>query len=423
MMFLYTLLLYLIQPLIWIYLLIRSIKEPSYRKRWFERYGYCMTKIKPHGILLHAVSVGETLTAIPLIRSLRHYYPNLPITVTTMTPTGSEQVTSILGKEVYHSYLPYDLPGSIHRFLNIVQPILVIILETELWPNIIYILHHHKIPLIIANTRLSKRSARKYKKLGIFMRNLLQRITMIAAQSVEDGHHFLNLGLKNTHLKVIGSLKFDINITPELINKTMKLRYQWASHRLVWIVTSTHEGEEAIVLSVYQSLLLKFPHLLLVLVPRHPQRFKKVFNLTYKLGFEVILRSSGKIPSSTTQVVIVDSIGELMLLYGIADLAFIGGSLVKCGGHNPLEAAVYSIPILTGPYIWNFKNICSKLYQGKGLIIVKDKKSLEKEITTLLENKNYRNQYGYNAALILYQNQGTLQRLLQLLEPYLPPRA
>ncbi|AIR84435.1 MULTISPECIES: lipid IV(A) 3-deoxy-D-manno-octulosonic acid transferase [Erwiniaceae] len=420
---LYTALLYLIQPLIWLRLWLRGRKAPAYRKRWAERYGYCAGKVEPHGIVLHSVSVGETLAAVPLVRALRHRYPTLPITVTTMTPTGSERAQSAFGKDVHHVYLPYDLPGSINRFLDTVDPRLVIIMETELWPNIIRILHQRQIPLVIANARLSERSAKGYKKLGGFMRDLLQRITLIAAQNNEDAERFLSLGLKRTHLAVTGSLKFDISVTPELAARAVTLRRQWASRRPVWIATSTHEGEETIILDAHRRLLQQFPDLLLILVPRHPERFKDACELTQKRGFSFTLRSSGEIPSGATQVVIGDTMGELMLLYGIADIAFVGGSLVERGGHNPLEPAAHAIPVLMGPHIWNFKDICAKLQQAEGLITVTDVVSLEKQVANLLQDDDYRRYYGRHAVEVLHQNQGALQRLLQLLEPHLPPRA
>ncbi|AIX49723.1 MULTISPECIES: lipid IV(A) 3-deoxy-D-manno-octulosonic acid transferase [Pantoea] len=420
---LYTALLYLIQPFIWLRLWLRGRKAPAYRKRWAERYGYCTGKVEPHGIVLHSVSVGETLAAVPLVRALRHRYPSLPITVTTMTPTGSERAQSAFGKDVHHVYLPYDLPGAINRFLDTVDPRLVIIMETELWPNIIRILHQREIPLVIANARLSERSARGYKKLGGFMRDLLQSITLIAAQNSEDGDRFLSLGLKRSHLAVTGSLKFDISVTPELAARAVTLRRQWASRRPVWIATSTHEGEEAIVLDAHRQLLQQFPDLLLILVPRHPERFKDACHLTQKRGFTFMLRSSGAVPSAATQVVIGDTMGELMLLYGIADLAFVGGSLVERGGHNPLEPAAHAIPVLMGPHTWNFKDICAKLQQAEGLITVSDAAALEKEVANLLQDDDYRRYYGRHAVEVLHQNQGALQRLLQLLEPHLPPRA
>ncbi|WP_213716148.1 lipid IV(A) 3-deoxy-D-manno-octulosonic acid transferase [Cedecea lapagei] len=419
---LYTVLLYLIQPLIWLRLWVRGRKAPAYRKRIGERYGFYKKPLKPGGIMLHSVSVGETLAAIPLVRALRHRYPELPITVTTMTPTGSERVMSAFGEDVQHVYLPYDLPCALNRFLNKVDPKLVLIMETELWPNLIAALHKRFIPLVIANARLSARSAKGYAKLGDFVRTLLQRITLIAAQNEEDGERFISLGAKRSQLTVTGSLKFDISVTPQLAARAVTLRRQWAPHRPVWIATSTHEGEESIIVQAHQSLLKQFPNLLLILVPRHPERFPDAINLVRNAGLSYITRSSGEVPSSSTQIVIGDTMGELMLLYGIADLAFVGGSLVERGGHNPLEPAAHAIPVLMGPHTFNFKDICARLSQADGLITVTDEQSLVKEIASLLTDEDYRNFYGRHAVEVLYQNQGALQRLLQLLEPYLPPK-
>lgn len=420
---LYQVLLYLIQPLIWLRLLLRSRKAPAYRKRWGERYGFCKGKVVPQGILLHSVSVGETLAAVPLVRALRHHYPDLPITVTTMTPTGSERVRSAFGDDVYHVYLPYDLPGSVNRFLKTVDPKLVIIMETELWPNLISKLHQRKIPLIIANARLSERSAAGYQKLGSFVKTMLQKITLIAAQNQEDGERFIELGLKRSHLHVTGSLKFDISVTPELAARAVALRRQWAAHRPVWIATSTHEGEETIILETHKKLLTQFPQLLLILVPRHPERFPKAEQLTRDAGLKYTLRSTDAVPDAQTQVVIGDTMGELMLLYGIADLAFVGGSLVERGGHNPLEAAAHAIPVIMGPHTFNFKNICAKLDQAEGLITVTDSESMATAIASLLNDEDYRRYYGRHAVEVLHKNQGALLRLLTLLSPYLPPRS
>ena len=420
---LYTTLFYLIQPLIWLRLWVRGRKAPAYRKRWGERYGFYKQPLKPGGILMHSVSVGETLAAIPLVRALRHRYPDLPITVTTMTPTGSERVLSAFGNDVQHVYLPYDLPDALNRFLNAVDPKLVLVMETELWPNLIAALHTRKIPLVIANARLSARSAKGYARLGEFIRTLLRRITLIAAQNEEDGERFIALGAKRNQLTVTGSLKFDISVTPQLASRAVTLRRQWAPHRPVWIATSTHEGEESAVIEAHQTLLREFPNLLLILVPRHPERFPDAINLVRQAGLSYITRSSGEVPSSSTQVVVGDTMGELMLLYGIADLAFVGGSLVERGGHNPLEAAAHAIPVLMGPHTFNFKDICARLTQADGLITVTDVASLSKEVASLLTDEDYRNFYGRHAVEVLYQNQGALQRLLQLLEPYLPPKA
>lgn len=419
---LYTALFYLIQPLIWIRLWVRGRKAPAYRKRWGERYGFYRQPLQKGGIMLHSVSVGETLAAIPLVRALRHRYPSLPITVTTMTPTGSERVLSAFGRDVQHVYLPYDLPDAINRFLNNVEPRLVLVMETELWPNLIAALHRRNIPLVIANARLSARSAKGYARLGKFVRTLLRRITLIAAQNDEDGERFIELGARRTQLCVTGSLKFDISVTPQMAAKSVTLRRQWAPHRPVWTAASTHDGEESVILAAHKTLLRQFPGLLLILVPRHPERFPDAITLVRDAGLSYITRSSGEVPSTSTQVVVGDTMGELMLLYGMSDLAFVGGSLIERGGHNPLEPAAHAIPVLMGPHIFNFKDICARLEQANGLITVTDEASLVKEISSLLSDEDYRSYYGRHAVEVLYQNQGALQRLLDLLEPYLPPR-
>lgn len=372
--------------------------------------------------MLHSVSVGETLAAIPLVRALRHRYPPLPITVTTMTPTGSERVRWAFGNDVHHVYLPYDLPGAMSRFLDRVNPKLVIIMETELWPNLIKALHRRGIPLVVANARLSAHSAASYKRFSGFVSDIMRRITLIAAQNEEDDARFLELGLTKNQLEITGSLKFDISVTPELAMQACALRRQWAECRPVWIASSTHEGEETLLLQAHRQLLTRFPDLLLILVPRHPERFRVAREMTMKARFNYIMRSSGEVPSRSTQVVVGDTMGELMLLYGIADLAFVGGSLVARGGHNPLEAAAHAIPVLMGPYTFNFKDICARLQAADGLITVTDADSLVKEVSTLLTDEDYRLWYGRHAVEVLHQNQGALQRLLQLLEPYLPPR-
>ncbi|UDG81350.1 3-deoxy-D-manno-octulosonic acid transferase [Candidatus Profftia lariciata] len=415
----YNILLYLIQPLILIKLYIRSYKNTAYRKRWAERYGFCSKKIISGGIILHSVSVGEILAAIPLIKELQHRYPAVPITITTMTPTASERVDYIFGKKVQHMYLPYDLPGSVNRFLNRVQPRLVLIMETEIWPNFIRMLKKRNIPIILTNARLSARSAQRYAKINYFINDIVRCITLIAAQNMEDGQRFLSLGIAHTQLSVTGNLKFEISITPELSAKALILRNYLAPYCPVWIASSTHAGEEEIILHAHKQLLNQFSNLLLILVPRHPERFNHVIKLTKKAGFSYITRSSGIKPSIQTQIVIGDTMGELMLLYGIADLAFVGGSLVQKGGHNPLEPAAYNIPILMGPHIINFQDICTKLKKANGLIIIKDIDALVRKISILLINKNYRNSYGRHAFEVLHQHKGALQKTLHLLDPYL----
>ncbi|MWP61421.1 lipid IV(A) 3-deoxy-D-manno-octulosonic acid transferase [Gilliamella sp. Pas-s25] len=420
MQILYTVLLYLIQPFVWLRLLWRSCKAPAYRKRWFERYGFCQNKVESNGILLHAVSVGETIAAIPLIKALQQQYPNLPITVTTMTPTGSERVKSSFGDSVHHVYLPYDLPCAINRFLKTTQPKLVIIMETELWPNFICQCYKRNIPLILANARLSERSANRYRKLGRAISHLLSKISTVAAQNKQDGERFVSLGLPSDHLAITGSIKFDIDLTTQQQQKIAMLKQQWQLNRPVFIAASTHSGEDEIILSAFERLLQTYPNLLLILVPRHPERFKTVEKLINDRGLNYINRSSNQVPTKQTQVILGDTMGELIELYGMADITFVGGSLVKHGGHNPLEPALHHIPIISGEHFFNFKVICEQLISANGMIIcTSSADALYSAVNTLLANKSNSQQIGEQAYQVLKQNQGALNRLLNIINHYL----
>lgn len=420
MQIIYTLLLYLIQPFVWLKLLWRSRKAPAYRQRWLERYGFCKNKVKPNGILVHAVSVGETIAAIPLIKALQQKYPQFPITVTTMTPTGSERVKSLLKDSVSHVYLPYDLPGAIKRFLKTTKPKIVIIMETELWPNLISQCYKQKIPLIIANARLSERSAARYGKLGKAVKQLFSKISMVAAQNQQDGERFVSLGLPADHLAITGSIKFDINLSNEQRQNINQLKQQWQLKRPVLIAASTHSGEDEIILTAFKKLLLKHANLLLILVPRHPERFKTVEKLISDNGFNYLKRSTNQIPTEQTQIVLGDTMGELVELYAMADIAFVGGSLVKQGGHNPLEPALHHIAIITGEYFFNFQVICEQLIEAQGMIVCTNSADdLYSTIDRLLNDNSRRVQLGENAYLVLKQNQGALSRLLAVINHYL----
>lgn len=420
MQILYTVLLYIIQPLVWLKLLWRSRKNPAYRYRLLERYGFCKNRINPNGILIHAVSVGETVAAIPLIKVLQQQYPDLPITVTTMTPTGSERVRTLLGNSVNHVYFPYDLPDAIKRFLKIVRPKLVIIMETEIWPNFISQCDKQHIPLIIANARLSERSANGYRKLGHAIGNLLSKISMVAAQNQQDGERFISLGLPSDHLSVTGSIKFDIELTSEQQKKINELKQQWQLQRPVFIAASTHLGEDEIILSAFRQILKKYPDLLLIIVPRHPERFKTVEKLISDSGFNYLCRSNKAIPTNQTQVILGDTMGELIELYGLADIAFIGGSLVEHGGHNPLEPALHHIPIIIGEHFFNFKVICEQLISANAMIVCSNSiDDLYSAIIHLLEDRINSKKIGEHAYQVLKQNQGALNRLLDVINRYL----
>jgi 3-deoxy-D-manno-octulosonic-acid transferase len=422
MRYLYTIGFYLLQPLIIMRLLWRSYRMPAYRQRWLERYGFINDRIPPGGVLVHCVSVGETRAALPLIQALCRTYPQLAITVTTTTPTGSEQVRSLLDQCVYHSYLPYDLPGALNRFLNRLQPRLVILLEKELWPNLLYALQHRQISVVIANAALSERSFKGYQRLGGLGRSMMQQLSLVAAQDQASAERFKALGLPPQRLALLGNLKFELALAPALKKQAAALKKTWAEQRLVWIAASTHAGEEQIIITAHQQLLTTTPSLLLILAPRHPERFLTTQRLIRRCGLRMVTRSSGCAPSAETQVVLADTLGELMLLYGVTDLAFVGGSFVAQGGHNPLEPAAHALPILMGPHYVNFKVICQQLQQAGGLTLVQEPTALAAAILPLLADRQLRQEQGQRALKVLAGNREVLPSLLQLLKPYLPQK-
>ncbi|QPB43400.1 lipid IV(A) 3-deoxy-D-manno-octulosonic acid transferase [Rodentibacter haemolyticus] len=420
--FFYTGLMYLIQPLVLFFMWIRGFKAPNYRKRLGERYGYYkdLTRPSPYGIVVHAASVGEVIAATPLVRRIQQNYPHLSITFTTVTPTGSDRVKAAFGDSVTHCYLPYDLPDAINRFIDFIQPKLCIVIETELWPNLIHQLHRRNVPFIVANARLSARSAKRYGKVRSSLQTMWSQISLIAPQDQISGKRFLTLGYPESKLKLTGNIKYDLTINAELLEQIRVLHEQWVQQRHIWIAASTHEGEEEIILQAHRQLLKKYPDLLLLLVPRHPERFNSVADLIEKEKFQFIRRTSGELPIADTQVILGDSMGELMLLYGISDIAFVGGSLVKQGGHNPLEPLAFKIPVITGKHTFNFPEVFRMLLEVQGVLEVSSTAGgLERAVEALLNSPEGRKRFGNAGYEVLIENRGALQRLLNLLKPYL----
>ncbi|MFD0966576.1 lipid IV(A) 3-deoxy-D-manno-octulosonic acid transferase [Seminibacterium arietis] len=419
--FLYTVLMYLIQPFVLLFMLLRSIKSPNYRKRLPERYGiyHKLTALQPNGIIIHAASVGEVIAATSLIKKIQQNYPHLPITVTTVTPTGSERVKSAFGDSVFHVYLPYDLPYSIQKLIQFVQPKLCIVIETEIWPNLIHQLYLRQTPFIIANARLSARSSQRYALVKNIIQPILQEITLIAPQDKISEKRYLQLGYNSLKLKLTGNIKFDLVIKNKLLADINELKLSLGK-RPIWIAASTHEGEEEIILQSHRSLLQQFPNLLLILVPRHPERFSFVENLAKNQKLNYVLRSQNITPQADTQILIGDTMGELMLLYGVSDVAFVGGSLVKHGGHNPLEPASFKLPIISGKHTFNFPEIFGKLCDVRGVIqIASDSETLARTVKIFLNSPSLRYQYGNASHKVLTENRGALQRLFNLLKPFL----
>jgi 3-deoxy-D-manno-octulosonic-acid transferase len=415
MRYLYTLLLYLALPIVLLRLLLRGLGAPAYLRRWPERFGRFPHAPPAAGaIWVHAVSVGEAIAAFPLVHKLREIYPALPIVFTTTTPTGSERVSRQFGDTVHHGYLPYDLPGAVARFLARTRPAIAVILETELWPNMYAACAARRIPLIVANARLSARSAVAYRRVARLTRATLRQVALIAAQSEADAARFLALGAPADRVRAIGNLKFDLALPPDLAERAAELRRAWGGQRRIWIAASTHEGEEAQILDAYTQARVQIPDLLLVLVPRHPERFGRVAALCQTRGYRTVRRSENHPCAPDTDVFIGDSMGELLLFYAAADIAFVGGSLVPSGGHNPLEPAALARPVLHGPHMFNFAEISRLLHAAGGAREVKDAGELAQAVGDCLTHPGLCRESGEKALAIVEQNRGALKRLLEL---------
>ena len=409
---LYTLFFFLCLPLILLRLLYRAIKAPAYARRWAERFALG-GDVRSGGIWVHAVSVGESIAAAPMVRELLKRYPALPITVTCMTPTGSEQIRKLFGGQVGHAYLPYDLPWLQRRLLRRLQPKIGIIMETELWPNLVAEAGRARVPLVLANARLSARSARGYQRVGALVRPMFAALDWVAVQSQAEALRFIELGVGREQMQVTGSIKFDFRPDPQQVQQAQELRARWGSDRPVWIAASTHAGEDEQVLRAHRQVLDALPDALLILVPRHPERFDSVARQVSETGFGMVRRSSGALPAADQQVLVGDTMGELVFLYACADLAFVGGSLVPNGGHNYLEPAALGLPVLSGPHRFNFTEI-SELLEGAGALqVVADETALAVAVQQWLQDSPARQRAGQAGQAVVADNQGALERLLQ----------
>jgi len=415
---LYTLLFHLGLPLVFLRLLWRARQAPAYSRRIGERFSFGLPALRPGGIWVHAVSVGESIAAAPMIRELMARYPELPITITCMTPTGSERIKALFGGSEYagrvqHCYLPYDLPWAAARFLDRVQPKLAVVMETELWPNHIHQCARRGIPVALANARLSERSARGYARFARLTAPMLAELSLIAVQTEAEAERFRRLGARPECVEVTGSIKFDLSIDPALLDRAAALREQWrAEERPIWIAASTHAGEDEILLDAHRQLLNARPEALLILVPRHPERFGAVYELCRKQGFVTVRRSLGESPEAATQVLLGDTMGELLFLYALADAAFVGGSLVPTGGHNLLEPAALGKPVLTGPHLFNFLDIAAQLRDAGALAEIASAPELASAIKALWSDPERAERARNAGYAVLKNNQGALGRLL-----------
>lgn len=416
----YNLLIIIALPFIFLKLWFKGLRLPIYRQRWLERIGILPFPPLDNLVWVHAVSVGEAISTIPLIKKLMQQYPDMDLLITTTTPTGSERVQAafrdLLGKKIFHCFMPYDFPFAYPFFFSRVKPKALVVMETEIWPNLLQACAKRNIPVTIANGRLSPLSARRYAWLGSIMREMVKPIKQVAAQSALDAKRFCALGFSNDGVVNTGNIKFDFDLPPYLLKDGESLRAQLGKHRKVWIAASTHDGEESAILKIYQALKKQHKDLLLLLVPRHPDRFEKVGQLCQDNGLNVIKRSEKQSLNDDIDVFLGDTMGEMMLFYAASDIAFVGGSLVPIGGHNLLEPAALGLPVLSGNHLFNFVEISEKLANDKGLIIVNNVKTLEDEVALLLNNPAKRQEIGQYAKSVVEANKGALTKLMTLLQ-------
>ncbi|ELX4206511.1 lipid IV(A) 3-deoxy-D-manno-octulosonic acid transferase [Vibrio vulnificus] len=410
---LYTLLLALAAPLLLFGLYRRKPNKPKFGKRWKEHFGITPTLDGQNQPLwIHAVSVGESLAAIPLIKAIKEKTPDQVIVVTTTTSTGAEQIAK-LGNLVEHRYMPIDFAFAVRGFLKAINPAKMLIIETELWPNTLATVHKANIPIIVINARLSEKSQQNYAKVQPLFNLIHPCLGKVLCQSQADADRFAKLGIPTNKLSVTGSIKFDIHISDEIKHQGAELRTLLGEQRPVWIAASTHKGEDEQVLDAHRQVLETHPNALLILVPRHPERFDSVFELCQTQGFETVRRTQAHSIADSTQVYLGDTMGEMLVLLGAADVCFMGGSLVgdKVGGHNVLEPAALGVPVIIGPSYYNFKEITEELF-AENCISVNTADTLPTSLGELFDDPDHREKLITNASKVVKRNQGSLQHTM-----------
>ncbi len=416
MRFLYTSLFTILLPLVLFRLYWRGLKAPEYRKRWQERLAFYSKKYSQPFICFHAVSVGEAEAVFPLIKKLTEKFPDEKILVTTTTPTGSARVQAVLGDTVEHVYFPYDIPWIINRFIRTFNPKILVIMEKEIWPNLFSHCGKQNIPVLIINARLSARSAKSYQLISSLIKPVLANVSSILTQTEEDREHFIDIGAIPSTVQVTGNIKFDMEVSESLIVEGQQLRRQLFPGRFVWIVASTHKGEEGIVIDAYTKLKQQIPELLLMLVPRHPERFVSVQNLVTQKGLNLAVRSKSDIVTHSTDVYLADTMGELKLLYASADVAFVGGSLAPVGGHNILEPLAVGVPVMFGPYMVNFKEIADNVLSQQAAIQCQNEAQIIEHLLKLYKDEPIRNALVSKGTAFIERNKGATEKIMAELE-------
>ncbi|NIA28198.1 MAG: 3-deoxy-D-manno-octulosonic acid transferase [Desulfobulbaceae bacterium] len=416
MRLLYNGLIYLLQVPLAAYWLFRAIANQSYRNRIGQRFGVGYPRFE-RCIWIHAVSVGEVQAAVPLVRALARRFPDYEMLVTTVTPTGAARVKALFGDAVSHCYIPFEMPTAVDQFFESTSPELALIMETEIWPNLYRGCGVRNIPLVLVSARISPKSVDGYRRLLPLFRDTLSHGIIIAAQSDADAERFRSLGASPVRTWVTGNIKFDIELPAGLVEEGKLLRTQIFGDRPVWVAASTHDQEEQQVLAAHRLLKEQHPDLLLVLVPRHPERFSMVRELVENEAYECVARTQNKPCSASTDVFLGDTMGELPLFYAASDVAFVGGSLVPIGGHNLLEPAALGLPVISGVHVYNAQEIADMFISLGACRIVTDSRDLAMAVDDLIANPQKAKKSGAQGLEIVQRNRGALNNLLGLLEP------
>ena len=414
--YVYTLVLYLLTPVIIYRLAFRGLRARGYFSRWFERFGFFPDPGITNSIWVHAVSVGEVNAAAPLIDALRRRYVEHSFVITTVTPTGSDRVRQLWGDSVFHVYLPYDLPDAIRRFLRRIRPNIAVIMETEIWPNLYRQCDKFGVPVLIANARLSRKSLDGYGPVRPLVRAAIRSATFIAAQSQRDADRFLELGARPERVRVVGNLKYDMHVSQTLKPQAAQWREQWGPQRPVWIAASTHEGEELAVIEAHSHLLRRFPDALLLVAPRHPERFRPMVQLCRSYGFLTACRSEDVLAGPKTQCFVLDTLGELVPFCAAADVAFVAGSLDPIGGHNVLEPAALGIPVVVGPNTFNFADVTELLIEQGACVRIDEANALAATLQRLLGQPELRQRMGEAAMAVVESERGAVKRTLEIVQ-------
>jgi 3-deoxy-D-manno-octulosonic-acid transferase len=407
---------YCLAPWMLLRLLLLGLRDRGYWSRWGERLALGEAvgeQANAPCIWIHAVSVGEVQASQPLLEKLAGRYPDQRFLITTVTPTGARMARQRFGARIEHRYLPFDLPGALRRFISAQRPLCLLIMETELWPNLIAQCGRAEVPVMLANARLSQSSYRGYRRLSVLVRPMLQQLSCIAAQSEADAQRLLRLGAPAQRLQVVGNVKYDVQPPKDLTAQIASLDQAWGVGRFIWIAASTHQGEEGLVLAAHHQVLSCRPDSLLILVPRHPDRCAVVESLARAQGFVTARRSRWRDVDGDTQVLIVDTLGELWHFYAASQVCFVGGSLVAIGGHNVLEPAALGKPILVGRHTNNFADICAQLEQADGLRRV-SAEDLGSRVVELIADPNQRAALGQGASTTVHRNRGAVDRVVAL---------